>query len=346
MDDKSEPNDTADNAKQRPQRSVADRTKRHVGIEHEPTPDNLARSNPQTQSPLFSTIPAELRNQIFALALQQYDDPDTEQYGIDDLHYRPDHRARHIVSTTLLLTCRRIWLEANHLPMTQAVHAFWYGHRHRRPEWCLRDPDDIRGEEDDQGTEDGRFKAFIDSLGTLQLANLAHIRVFAQMFWLEQDFAGSQVRKQLHKFTPHLASFTLTIRHSDWWDWERDAPLRLQTKWLGKLLKATSMVNVTEIRLELETVEWKVGQLRPIVEEVKAVARRGKWWEVVEPVQETTWSGPVSLGGRVQKVYEGREELDYRVFTVRFRQSCVLREAAKVKERWQEEGSLLKLLDP
>jgi len=111
-------------------RDIETRTKKALTIETSPTPENISKCNQQLQSPLFSILPAEIRNDIFSLALMQYEDL-TQPYPENDFCYRPGHRARRIVSTELLLTCRRIWLEANHWPMEQAVHSFWFD-AHRR----------------------------------------------------------------------------------------------------------------------------------------------------------------------------------------------------------------------
>lgn len=106
-------------------RDIETRTKKALTIETSPTPENISKCNQQLQSPLFGILPAEIRNDIFSLALLQYEDL-TQPYPENDFCYRPGHRARRVVSTQLLLTCRRIWLEANHWPMEQAVHSFWF----------------------------------------------------------------------------------------------------------------------------------------------------------------------------------------------------------------------------
>lgn len=70
-------------------------------------PENI---DPQSASPLFNRIPAEIRNQIFELALSAYDDKN-KPYNNGSYYYRPDHRYAHKVDTNLLLTCRRIYNE-------------------------------------------------------------------------------------------------------------------------------------------------------------------------------------------------------------------------------------------
>lgn len=98
-------------------------TKRPITISTTLTPSNLSQCHQQPQSRLFA-LPAELREIIFSLATAPY-----YAYGTyrnkSELHYRPDHQAHRTTSTTLLLTCRRIWLEAHHMPMQQAHHCYY-----------------------------------------------------------------------------------------------------------------------------------------------------------------------------------------------------------------------------
>ena len=97
-------------------------TKRAVLIETQATDANLAKCHPQTQSELFQ-IPSELRNTIFEYACAPYNDPRVK-YDVPELCYIPDHHRKRIVSWSILLICRRVWLEANHLPMQIADHTF------------------------------------------------------------------------------------------------------------------------------------------------------------------------------------------------------------------------------
>jgi hypothetical protein len=128
-------------------------TDKVISIETSPTPENISKCNQQLQSLLFKILPAEIRNDIFSLALLQYEDL-ANPYSEHDFCYRPGHRARRIVSTDLLLTCRRVWLEANHWPMEQAVHSFWFD-ADRRPAWTKS--------EHNSGTfhDDRRFLDFV-----------------------------------------------------------------------------------------------------------------------------------------------------------------------------------------
>ena len=66
-------------------------------------------------------------------------------------------------------------------------------------------------------------------------------------------------------------------------------------------------------------------------------------WELIEPFEETTWSGPTDIDGHDLDIYAKRDKLDYRIVTVKWRRRNPLVEATE--QRWREEGSLLKLTE-
>lgn len=337
--------------------AIEAQTQQRLSIATRPTAENLEKCNPQSQSPLFTTIPAEIRNQIFAFALLQYEDF-SEPYEEHDYCYRPGHRARRIVSTSLLLTCRRVWLEANHCPMSQATHAFWFEQNARRPAWT----------KESHASEDNRFRALIDSLTLLHRRRVRHLHVFAQMYWLEQSMQRAHIWTALKKKSLKLDSFTVTIRHSDWWNWESNQPLRFSTDWLVGLLQSEEATarQVAEFHLELETLADKIDQLRPIIANIKATvadsnnqaqdededkrAIETPKWDFIAPssgadFESTSWSGPITLGGKVHDVYRKREQLDYVVATLRWKlRSVDWTQSEAFEKRWREEGSLLKLV--
>lgn len=109
-------------------------TKRSITIQTTLTSKTLLKCNQQPQSPLF-ILPAEIREIIFSLATAPHYKPDS-LFEETDRRRRPDHLAPVTTSTSLLSTCRRIWLEANHLPMQQAHHCFWAPD----PLWHWTDP--------------------------------------------------------------------------------------------------------------------------------------------------------------------------------------------------------------
>lgn len=74
--------------------------------------------HPQTQSPLFSRLPPELRLMIWELALAQYPDYSSPKRPYS---FVPERSYRLRVETALLLTCHRVWVEARRIPLRKAV---------------------------------------------------------------------------------------------------------------------------------------------------------------------------------------------------------------------------------
>jgi len=318
---------------------IETQTSRKLTIETRPTPENLASCNAQSQSPLFSILPPEIRTYIFSLALLQYEDL-SNPYPEYDYCYRPGHRARRIVSTSLLQTCRLVWLEANQWSMTQATHYFWYD-EDRRPDWA-RTLSTGRFV-----TEDERFDDFFDRLTGVQYSRVRSVHIFAQKHWLE--WANVAVFRQtvvLQRQPFDLNNLTVTMRHSDWDDWEVDGKLRLGRRWVRVLLRSPEATRFSEFCLELETVEWKVDQLRKLVEKLRSAGEANEnedaRWELVEPFEETTWSGPTNLGGREHSIYVDRSKLDYRVITMKWKRLV----PTELERRWRKERSLLQMCEP
>lgn len=240
------------------------RTKRHVSIETSQSDANLAKCHPQTQSPLYFKLPKELRDYVFKLSCTQ--SPKEQQgYDLNSYYYRPGHTARLKTYTSLLLTCRRTWLEANALPMREAEHAFWFqrGPHDRHPDagWQAN----IRNETD-------RYRRFFKSLNRHTLANVSHVHLFMQMFQAEQLVPDGRM---VHFFPRSLVAkglkpkrLTVTIRSSDWWDWERGRAICLPDNWVQRMLDCPLLSAVDEFALELETDERKTDQLDAIIQKV------------------------------------------------------------------------------
>ncbi|KAF2735390.1 hypothetical protein EJ04DRAFT_214864 [Polyplosphaeria fusca] len=83
-------------------------------------------SLPQTLSPLFSLLPAEIRSQIYEHTLCQFIEPLCQTRWV----FRND--------TALLLTCRLVYYEAQAIPLRSATHHVGYGSSDPRRS---RDPD-------------------------------------------------------------------------------------------------------------------------------------------------------------------------------------------------------------
>jgi hypothetical protein len=154
----------------------------------------------QDQSVLCS-LPAEIRNNIFALALTAEDDV-SQPYRDDSKYYRPGYRYRRKVDLSLLRTCRQIYREARLLPISMNEHLFW----------LFNGP--IKGTSiTDRNT--ARWDVWYDSLTQDQQLAVQRVHIFTQQYFLENLVAISGGG------LPHrTACLHLTFRHSDWWSWE------------------------------------------------------------------------------------------------------------------------------
>lgn len=253
--------------------SIERKTKRTIGIEDTPTQANLAKCNPQSKSPLYTNLPKELRDLIFAFASSQSPD-ENHQYDPNAYYYRPDHPARLRTSTSLLQTCRLIWLEANALPMYQAEHAFWF---QRGP--YDRHPDS--GWRANVQNERNRYHAFLNSLSAQNLRNVSHVRLFMQMFQAEQLARSAYIAnffpRQLMRRGFRPKRVTVSARSTDWWNWERGQSLGLPEGWVQSLLDSPFLGGVGELAVELECVEDRQGdQLDAIVQSIRGLEGRPK----------------------------------------------------------------------
>ena len=268
----------------------------------------------QSQSPLFSVIPPEIRNDIFKYALAEVETEDN-QYHPDTCFRRPGYLAPHRTYTDLLRTCKRIYSEAWHLPWAGAEHVFYFAWDGRKPQRTVE-------------VEDVQDKLTVvhDSQGEQEID---HIRIFAQLVYLED---GSRIRDVCNMDNFHPRSVTVTIRHTDFWNWEDDEPMRLAGTWMSW---PTELPNsVREFNLDLESIEQRkasVDYLADNIAERWHVKRKDGSVLVPDRAEKSvmrwtgssTWEGSRWISDEVRHL-----ELDYYVRTVTFRPS-----AARCDER-------------
>lgn len=89
-------------------------------------PIPISSTNHQLQSPLFGVLPAELRNEIFALALMPYED-EAATYPKDSYWYRPGFSAPRKSNSVLLRTCKAAYAEGQKVFLRDLEWAFWFG---------------------------------------------------------------------------------------------------------------------------------------------------------------------------------------------------------------------------
>lgn len=80
--------------------------------------------NAQVYCPLFSKLPAEIRQIIYKFVFLQYE-AKSRLYRSDSQYYRPGSTCRKFIDTALLYTCRRVLIEARFIPLQTATHEFW-----------------------------------------------------------------------------------------------------------------------------------------------------------------------------------------------------------------------------
>jgi hypothetical protein len=101
--------------------------------------DLTANADAQSSSPLFTVFPAEIRAEIFAIALSRFLDT-SHPYPFDSYWYRPGYTAPKKTEATLLMTCKRVYQESRALVWKKGSsndeEAFWWGSLDRRPPEC------------------------------------------------------------------------------------------------------------------------------------------------------------------------------------------------------------------
>ncbi|KAJ7906308.1 hypothetical protein B0H13DRAFT_2194282 [Mycena leptocephala] len=90
-----------------------------------------------------------------------------------------------------------------------------------------------------------------------QRAAVRQVRFFAQLFWLE----GRRSRFQEWAAGLAIRKLVITIRHSDWWNWENSVPLHIQPPAEGWAAWVGSIPELQELELEFETIEPKREEL-------------------------------------------------------------------------------------
>ncbi|KAK5131644.1 hypothetical protein LTR08_000771 [Meristemomyces frigidus] len=271
-------------------------TKRTLSMETALTNEALASCNMQTESPIYQ-LPKELRDIIFALATAPYDDPQ-QLYKKTDSHYRPGHTARHKTDTSLLLTCRRTWLETNALPMLQAKHTLWFR-------------------------------------SALNLRNVRYLQIFVNKHQAEtvlRDALETWVfpAGKLPDCKPKVLQ--ITLRRLDWLRWRTGSPLPFNHAWVQDILDSPVLAELEEFRLELETLESTKAQQDEIVEYLMRLEGKPRRSSAVYPDRSTAsqlvrqaspvtwqWTGPASVNGKQYDPYRGLGTLRYHVAMLTWR---------------------------
>lgn len=266
------------NHKMRPTRH---RKKRGVGGD-ETLPDLVPSfpAAPQTSCPLFTVLPAEIRNRIYALSLES-DDVSTDDYpGLlyrqNAFYYRPGYKQPKRIQTALLQTCQQIYAEASLLPPALNEHTFWF----------YRPPPHVK----DASSPLGYFRRMTPK----QRAQVQHLHFFTQQCFLEDDYwsevwgglrMGGDGRNLRGECRIAPKKMTITLRHTDWWYWENNDPIGIDPFRPGRTYAAdmgkaacphaaerawgnqfTSVPSLEELVIEFETIMRKRDQLDAIIQ--------------------------------------------------------------------------------
>ena len=247
------------------------RNRRRLNSDSEMMSISTTDVNPQSASPLYNRIPGEVRTLIFSFALTEYYDK-SKPYDKDAYYYRPGYRYHRTICSNVLQTCRLVYHEAHFLAPLLNEHV----------EWHDRAPPAVPRSGPRRAPGRGR-KLAGQSLG-LRHPSMVTVHFFTQQTWLESRLAWRSHYLNRHfDVTYNIKTLKITIRHSDWWWWESQEPLKLDPKqqdtasethhskpedefhpgaW-GQGLKRIS--GLKNFELELETVEHKRPELDKIV---------------------------------------------------------------------------------
>ncbi|CAF3492700.1 unnamed protein product [Fusarium graminearum] len=268
--------------------------------------------NPQTDSPLFSLLPGEVRDKIFSYVLTDHPDPGAHmQYSKQTCYTRPLYEAHQSTDTRVLRTCRAVYRETWFKPFLLREHVRWATAPDRAPPGKSGVPYEVRH----------MLSRLLTQQPEQDKVEIERLRIFAQMYKLEEGLVA-KILAEPALLAPRIV--TLTIRHTDWWFWEDDEPLRFEGGWIEDVCKAMHWCT-NQFCIELESLERKKDQIDKIADQMIK-----KWYfKRCDGVvlyadalgrKESRWSGDSTWGDRRwvrDETEPGR--LDYYIVSVTFR---------------------------
>lgn len=242
----------------------------------------------QDASPLFSVLPGEVRDLIYAYALSDFEDL-TQPYDLETCYRRPGYMAARKTETSLVRTCQKVYSEAWFLVWTQAQHTFFFTAGGRKPTKTT------------QLHQMARTSMLIEKLhpdAPARRKEVHNVQIFAQLYMLEP---GNQLNSLLQIPHFHPRTITITLRHTDIWYWEQDSPIHANTPWVRLARFPTS---VTNLRIQFESTERR----KPQVDYVINTAREEWFFQRTDDVhlvpdsehspEELCWTGSSTWEGR------------------------------------------------
>jgi len=256
----------------------------------------------QEQSPLLWKLPLEIQREVFSYALTDYEDL-TNPYDLQTCYRRPDYLGPRRTDTALLRTCQRVYNEAWSMPWLNAQQTFFLT-------WSSRAPSRTT-------TVQAMQQKLQDYHNLDAKTKILNVQIFAQLCRLE---SGGEFQRILDMQYFQPQTITLTIRHTDFWNWESDNQLSIGFYWVVSCRFPDSL---KEFRLQFESLERKKEQVDIIASQAveKWIFQRqdGLSLSPSPKIQISRWSG-CSTWEEVRWLRDEvrPEELDYYIATVSY----------------------------
>jgi hypothetical protein len=280
-------------------------------------PSRLATWNPQIHSPLYSILPPEIRHLIFHFVFLPYQDTSTPGVPFDSAGYRPETAFPVIQAVALLRTCQLVYLETYTLPASLRTFVSW------KLVWAPRCP-----YERSVGPRFHRIRKEDQS-------SARRLHIYAQQCRLEGVRSWSQTAldydsiilppNPLQSIGTHIRDLTITIRYTDFYWWENDQPLQMNSRvQYGAEWRAGF-----ESFPNLETFTFELEMLYRRKQELDALANDVKRWRIAlqdgrelstdgQLLKHHTWMGSAQFSG-AQSLPAGTIQQLYYVVTVSFK---------------------------
>jgi hypothetical protein len=212
-------------------------------------PDSI---DPQSSSPLFGVIPAELRNEIFKEALTGYIKP-SDRWDKETHYTRPGYEGKVTIDVALLSTCRLVYLETCQVVRSVNNHdklTFWFyrglpgvpvdNRYFCRPQLVEFECDHLIAP-----TSDGA-------------SMITTVQLFMQQYTLE-GYEFQSMMDSVRRCLPNLHTLRITVRHGDWWGWEDNNKLGMNPFSHGQVSYAEVCRELDHLRRNPQVCRYEGG---------------------------------------------------------------------------------------
>lgn len=276
--------------------------------------ETLVICDPQEQSLLFQKLPREIRNDIWAYATAPLGQGRWGPFqngkswdGNPWLWGHPRGTDLYKSCTKLLYTCRRIWLEANALPMLQTKHCFW----------------------NYDGKPYGYLSAqWMANLTPMNRQNLGELHLFIRQaaiqplttdkgmvryYFLDTEEVAGDFQPRVLDITVHgLQPFNYTDRVPDTLDYDND-------DWVQALLDSPDLRSTHILKVSFKETDDDVHRLKPHIEHLAKLRSRQYATHIIDGKEEET-KFVLTSGLKIRKTgdyyYEFEEGTNYSSLTL------------------------------